>query len=125
MGFESSTVTIEPKEQHRYSLIWLHGLGDTGQGFKSFFTSDVILPHCKVILPTAPKRKVTVLGGQISTSWYDITSFSNPDVVTDQMLAKKFNQQQIKISVGKVVDLINAEVEKLGDPSKVFIGGFS
>ena len=62
-------------QDHKYSLVWIHGLGDTGKGFLDVFTDvdmQVVPQSCKVILPTAPTRKVTCNGGVKMTSWYDI-----------------------------------------------------
>ena len=37
----------------------------------------------------------------------------------------KFNQKEILESVGMIIAAIKTEIEKVGDPSKVFLGGFS
>ena len=69
------SIIIEPLSDHTHSLVWLHGLGDSAQGFVDVFTDDrlIELPKgCKVILPTAPIRSVTLNGGMKMTSWYDI-----------------------------------------------------
>ncbi len=34
-----SGITLKPSNEHKYSLIWLHGLGDTCEGFLDFFYS--------------------------------------------------------------------------------------
>ena len=44
---------------HRYSLIFLHGLGDSAEGFYDLFHDErgeynIVPKTCKVILPTAP-----------------------------------------------------------------------
>jgi hypothetical protein len=75
-------VILHPKGEndatkHKYSLIWLHGLGDSAYGFLDIFTDEklnVVPPSCKVILTTAPEREVTCNGGMMSTSWFDIRS---------------------------------------------------
>ena len=112
---------MQPNE-HKYSLIWLHGLGDTAIGFYDVFTKHVDLPDtCKVILPTAPVRKVTVNMGMEMPAWFDIIGdFSDSD------LSKTINQDQVSESVTFLTTLIQEEAKLLGnDPSRVFIGGFS
>ena len=82
---ETDYITLTPKNaQHTYSLIWLHGLGDTAHGF-SYWTfailadmdEDISLvpPTCKIIIPTAPVREMTCNGRQRMTSWYDVKTF--------------------------------------------------
>lgn len=56
---------------HKRTLIWIHGLGDTGEAFCNDFFSAPLLPDCKVVLPTAPVQPVTMYG-ESTTSWYDI-----------------------------------------------------
>ena len=71
-------ITLKPKENsginHDFSLIFIHGLGDSANGLKDlFYPGNSIVPaNCKIILPTAPKRQVTINNGEIMTSWYDI-----------------------------------------------------
>jgi predicted esterase len=62
-------------EPHKYSLIFLHGLGDSAYGFADVFLDESIalVPNnCKVLLLNAPERAVTMNGGMVMTSWYDI-----------------------------------------------------
>ena len=46
-GKEEAIFTVEwkgwdihliPTQEHKYSIIWMHGLGDSAKGFKDFFT---------------------------------------------------------------------------------------
>ena len=65
-------LTPPPSVPHTTSLIFLHGLGDSAQGFVDVFTQLKIAPlSCKVILPTAPVQPVTVNMGMKMPSWYD------------------------------------------------------
>jgi len=71
----------DEKTRHKYSLIWLHGLGDSAYGFQDVFLDDnlnIVPPSCKVILATAPERAVTCNGGMVMTSWYDIHELGLP-----------------------------------------------
>lgn len=47
------------QSEHKYSLIWLHGRGETGQDFIELFAKKMApkLPSsCNIILATAPMR---------------------------------------------------------------------
>ena len=67
---------IVSSDSPSYSIIWLHGLGDSSQGFLPFFNAPQSPAHqgARVKLLNAPVRKVTINGGYPSTSWYDILS---------------------------------------------------
>ena len=78
-------VILNPVHEHKFSLIWLHGLGDSAYGFLDVFTDQrfkIVPETCKVILPTAPKRPVTCNGGMKMTSWYDILSLDRSPAMT-------------------------------------------
>ncbi len=57
-----------------FSLIWLHGLGDTSVGFLDFFQDKTspVFRGARVKLLHAPIRPVTINGGATCPSWYDI-----------------------------------------------------
>jgi phospholipase/carboxylesterase len=73
-------VILHPKDKdeatrHKYSIIWLHGLGDSAYGFSDVFEDErigLVPTTCKVIIPTAPMRAVTCNMGSVMTSWCDI-----------------------------------------------------
>ncbi len=70
--YQNNYFVLNPKE-HKYSMIFLHGLGDKGQSFIDLFVDHELVPDtCKVILPTAPIQACTVNGGARMTSWFDI-----------------------------------------------------
>lgn len=50
-------IILHPKGAHSHTLIWLHGLGDSAEGFADTFLDrrfNLVPETCKVILPTAP-----------------------------------------------------------------------
>lgn len=61
-------------EKPYFSLIWLHGLGDSSAGFLDFFEHKLspVSKGARVKLLHAPIRPVTINGGMKMTSWYDI-----------------------------------------------------
>ncbi|CAI5472336.1 unnamed protein product [Closterium sp. Yama58-4] len=75
-------------------MVWLHGLGDSGNGISNWLNMVWIsvaekeggllldLPHVKWIFPTAPRAPVSVNRGHRAPSWYDIHGF-NADAPVD------------------------------------------
>jgi predicted esterase len=65
-------------EKPYFSLIWLHGLGDTSAGFLDLFQLDSspVFRGGRVKLLHAPIRPVTINDGVPCPSWYDIKSLS-------------------------------------------------
>eukprot|EP00798_Chlamydomonas_sp_ICE-L_P000528 gene528-1941_t len=78
-------IVLAATTKHTASIIWLHGLGDTGHGWADIgedFQAD--LPHIKFIFPTAPTMpnplngleclqiSVTRNMGALMPAWYDI-----------------------------------------------------
>jgi len=110
-------LTVPATSRHTSTVIFIHGLGDTGNGWKDvadMFSSE--LPHVKWVLPHAPRQKVTGNMGQVMPAWFDIFSFGF-DVAEDETGMLK--------SVGWINELIDAEVQSGIDPSRIVLGGFS
>ncbi|CAH2005139.1 unnamed protein product [Acanthoscelides obtectus] len=102
------------------SVIFLHGSGDTGQGFlnwvKFLMGSDFGLPHINFYFPTAPLRPYTPLGGSTSNVWFDRYNIT-PDV-PEHIQTLEAIGQEMKGLIGKVADS--------GVPlNRIVIGGFS
>ena len=70
-------LVIKASAQHTATVIFFHGLGDTGDGW-SFAVENwrrrQRLDHVKFILPHAPQIPITVNGGMSMPGWYDIVS---------------------------------------------------
>lgn len=65
-------IVFHPKKEHRYTLIWMHGLGDTAFGWSDVF--ETFPDYAKIILPTAPTRKMDISPGFPVTGWYSLKS---------------------------------------------------
>lgn len=63
------SITLMP-EKPFFSLIWLHGLGDSSEGFLSFFQmqQSPVSHGARIRLLNAPLRKVTINYGVKSTA---------------------------------------------------------
>lgn len=115
--YDLNCAVLSPQDKHESTVIWLHGLGDNHEGFADIFETYLKKPTMKVILPNAPKIPITINGGYSMPGWYDITSFSfeNRDEDKERMLQ---NAQ-------KIANIVQDEINLLGDPKKVLLGGFS
>ena len=68
-----SPLIIDPKEEHLQSLVFLHGLGDSAQGWELYMTDWAeVMPNMRFVLPSAAKRPVTKFAGDECTAWYDL-----------------------------------------------------
>jgi len=109
------SVIIQPTIKHTASVIFLHGLGDTGHGWASVFGS-IKKPHIKYIFPTASMIPITLNGGMKMNAWFDVTGLK-PDAKQDEV--------GIQSSSKLLLSLVDAEIAS-GIPSeRIFIGGFS
>jgi phospholipase/carboxylesterase len=111
-------VEVNPKQKARAAVIWLHGLGDSGNGFAP------IVPDLKIsealavrfIFPHAPIRPVTVNNGMKMRAWYDIVSmdFNN-----------RADSEGVKESATLVQQLIETEIANGIPANKIVLAGFS
>lgn len=68
-------------------IIWLHGLGADRTDFKPVAEAlQMVLPSTRFILPQAPSQAVTVNGGWVMPSWYDILAFSPARAIDEDQL---------------------------------------
>ncbi|PIE41837.1 MAG: carboxylesterase [Gammaproteobacteria bacterium] len=109
---------VEPSSPATASVIWLHGIGDDGQGFVP------IVPHLKLpaslavrfVFPNAPIRPVTCNSGMAMRSWYDILELSE---------IRKINEQHLRDASNLIIDLIKAENEKGIPCERIVLVGYS
>ena len=116
------------EEEHRYSLIWLHGRAESADTYKDLFLDDrlaIVPKSCRVILPTAPVRPVTCNRGRLLTSWYDIITLNRPPTMPLEEILPLHSQTDIRESAQTLTELIDQEADAIGSSDKVFIGGFS
>ncbi|XP_015124648.1 acyl-protein thioesterase 1 [Diachasma alloeum] len=108
-------VVIAAKARHTATLIFLHGLGDTGHGWASTMDS-VRTPYMKVICPTAPTMPVTLNAGFRMPSWFDLRSLdaTGPE-----------DEEGIRRAAEAVHAMIEEEVTAGIPSNQIVIGGFS
>ncbi len=100
----------------QFSVIWLHGLGASGDDFVPI-VDEINLPQAvRYIFPHAPKRPVSINGGFVMPAWYDIRS---ADIGGEQ------DEAGINASQQEVDKLIEQEIGRGIAPSHIFLAGFS
>ncbi len=99
-------------------IIWLHGLGASNRDFLEAIkyldlTPDLALRFC---FPQAPERPVTLNGGYIMPSWYDILG-ATPE--------RQVNHAQLAESVQGIKATIQAQIQSGLAPEHILLAGFS
>jgi predicted esterase len=115
------------------AVIFLHGLGDTGEGWRTAATQLAKrLPHVKFLLPTAPSRPVALNRGRVMPAWYDIKALPTGDHDNDDDDDDDGDDDNgqdmdgIAASRDTVERLVAQEAAQHGIPrSRVVVGGFS
>lgn len=118
MSTELSTVTIKPKSNHQYSIIWLHGLGADGHDFEGIAPQLHLSQqdHVHFIFPNAPIIPVTINGGMKMRAWYDILAMT---------LERKVDIAGIYQSAKLLEQLIEQEMAKGIASENILLAGFS
>ena len=113
------TLEINPNQEPRLSVIWLHGLGADGHDFEGVVPYLGIPGSCPVrfIFPHAPHRSVTINMGMRMRAWYDIL---NP-----VLGAPVEDQTGIEESAELVAELIRRENERGLKTAQIVLAGFS
>ena len=116
---------LKARAKHSATMIFLHGLGDTGHGWAEAF-NEIRPDYLKIVCPNAPSMPVTLNRGMVMPAWYDLWQVSK-DSAPDPLRPIKENMQDVEKSTKVLVDLIESEANKLsnGGRSRIMIGGFS
>jgi len=110
-------VEIEPKgAKARGSVVWLHGLGASGHDFEPIVPM-LQQPELRFVFPHAPQLPVTINGGYVMPSWYDILTLERqPD---------RESEPDIRRSAVLVEALIEREKERGVPAERIVLAGFS
>ncbi|MBU2893082.1 carboxylesterase [Colwellia sp. D2M02] len=111
-------VTIEPKSPATACVIWLHGLGDSGDGFAPVVPVLGLPPNHSIrfIFPHAPEQAVTINQGYVMRSWYDIKSMD---------LHNRADMAGVLESEKLVQALIQEQIDSGIAASNIVLAGFS
>ena len=118
MNSELGTIEIQPKSAHKYSVIWLHGLGADGNDFKGIVPELHLSAEANIhfIFPNAPIQPVTINGGMQMRAWYDILEMS---------LERNVDIEGINRSAKLVERIIQQEMDKSILSEHILLAGFS
>ncbi|XOV79832.1 MAG: alpha/beta hydrolase [Aestuariibacter sp.] len=111
-------VDVNPQRPHDAVVIWLHGLGDSGNGFAPI-VPQLGLPDelaIRFVFPHAPVIPVTINNGMAMRAWYDIKNLSFED---------RADMEGVMRSAGQVRLLIEEEIAKGTPAERIVLAGFS
>ena len=113
------TVEINTAEQCDYSVIWLHGLGASGNDFVPIVPELDLAesPGVRFVFPHAPVRPITVNGGATMPGWYDVTSLD--------FGSRQQDTEGTRESAAHIDALISAEIERGVPVARILLAGFS
>lgn len=109
-------IVINCKKEHKNTVIFMHGLGDQGDGWGEMFASEMNRDHTKFICPNSASRAVTLNMGMVMPAWFDLYGLSPND---------REDVEGIATASRYVHGLIDAEVAAGIPTERIIIGGFS
>jgi phospholipase/carboxylesterase len=109
-------LTLNQGAKPQHSVIWLHGLGADGSDFVSLAEAMQLPVAVRYIFPHAPKQPVTINGGFVMRSWYDIV---------DSDIGRQQDAAGVHASQHEIEKFIAAEVARGVPAERIFLAGFS
>ncbi|KAF8138312.1 Phospholipase/Carboxylesterase-domain-containing protein [Boletus edulis] len=109
---------VKPSAKHTATVIFLHGLGDSGSGWLAIvkMIKDE-LPHVKWLLPNAPSRSITANRGFVMPGWFDLLAWD---------LGNKQEDRDGMLDSARTIDKYIQDEVNAGIPSeRIVVGGFS
>jgi len=113
------SIQIPATSTHKYSIIWLHGLGADGHDFEGIVPELNLIDSSSVrfIFPHAPVQAITVNRGMEMRAWYDILSMEE--------LQREVDVAGIERSTQLVNQLIQKEIDRGISTKNILLVGFS
>lgn len=111
-------VEVNPQHKVEAVVIWLHGLGDSGNGFAPI-VPELKLPESlaiRFVFPHAPVRPVTINNGMQMRAWYDIKSLD---------FENRADVQGVEESAALVKKLVEEEMARGIPANRILLAGFS
>ncbi|KUI69323.1 Acyl-protein thioesterase 1 [Cytospora mali] len=109
---------------HTATVIFAHGLGDTGHGWASAVENwrrRQRLDEVKFILPHAPTIPITCNGGYRMPGWFDIKVLDG----SPESMRQNEDAEGIKASAEYLSSLIQSEMDAGIPADRIVLGGFS
>ena len=114
-GMTSPPIVVPPASAHGATVIWLHGLGDSGNGWAPI-AHELNMPHVKWVFPNAGARPITLNGGMSMPAWADIIGLS-PEAPEDE---------EGTMAARDLIHSLIADEVRAGVPAnRIVVGGFS
>ena len=112
------TIQVDTGPNPAVSVIWLHGLGASGDDFVPIVRElDLAgLPAIRFIFPHAPSMPVTVNNGYVMRAWYDIIGVD---------LSRREDEKGLRASQAMVEQLIAQEKARGVPAERIVLAGFS
>lgn len=115
-GIGGRGVTFTPSTgTYKNVVIWMHGLGDTADGWASLMPS-LGLSETKFVVPTATNRAISINGGMAMPAWFDIYGL-------DERAAE--DRKGFEESKARIDRIIQTEVDQGIEPQRIVVAGFS
>jgi phospholipase/carboxylesterase len=112
------TIQIETGPNPTASVIWLHGLGASGDDFVPIVRELDLegVPAIRFIFPHAPTMPVTINNGYVMRAWYDIIGAD---------LSRREDEKGLRGSQRMVEQLIAQEKARGVPAGRIVLAGFS
>ncbi len=111
-------VIVDTASNPDASVIWMHGLGDTGHGW-SGVVPELGLPTSlavRFLFPHAPSMPVTINQGYVMPAWYDVRSAN---------FGSRADVDGVRASRDRIEAMIAAERARGVAASRIVLAGFS
>ncbi|KAH7208483.1 acyl-protein thioesterase 1 [Fusarium redolens] len=118
-------LVVPAAKQHTATVIFVHGLGDTGHGWAlavENWRRGQQLDGVKFILPHAPRIPFTLHEGMKTSGWFDMMVALDGNVNT---LLRQEDAEGIKLSQKYFHELIQEEIDSGIPADRIVLGGFS
>lgn len=113
------TIQIDTAPNPTVSIIWMHGLGADGSDFVPI-VRELDLSGCpaiRFVFPHAPMMPVTMNGGYVMRSWYDI--------LLGEDLTRREDEGGLRQSQQSIEQLIAHEKARGIPSNRILLAGFS
>lgn len=112
------TIQIETGPNPTASVIWLHGLGASGDDFVPIVRELDLngMPGIRFVFPHAPTMPVTINNGYVMRAWYDIIGVD---------LSRREDEKGLRASQLMVEQLIAQEKARGIPAERIVLAGFS
>jgi phospholipase/carboxylesterase len=109
-----SCVEIDPPGKPEGVVVWLHGLGADGHDFEPV-VPILGLPRARFVFPHAPRAPVTINGGMVMPTWYDILAIGGGGA----------NEADVRRSAKQLQALLEREEQRGVPADRIILAGFS